>query len=112
MGQDSCLKIVEYYVIFEIWNFKQKKVSGQKVSQGGKCLGAENISMPYLSHNNITLGHMRVLLCRFFSIKFTFSKKATKATKIEKLFTIDLTLRYVVSVHSKCQIDDEDFVNL
>ena len=34
-------------------------------------------------------------------IKFTFSKKATK---INKIFTIDLTLC------SKCQIDGEDFV--
>ena len=35
-------------------------------------------------------------------IKFLFSKKATK---IEEIFTVDLTLC------SKCQIDVEDFVN-
>ena len=35
-------------------------------------------------------------------VKFMFSKKATK---IDEIFTIDLTLC------SKCQIDGEDFVN-
>ena len=35
-------------------------------------------------------------------VKFMFSKKATK---IEEIFTVDLTLC------SKCQIDGEDFVN-
>ena len=35
-------------------------------------------------------------------IKFVFSKKATE---IDKIFTVDLTLC------SKCQIDGEDFVN-
>ena len=35
-------------------------------------------------------------------VKFMFSKQATK---IDKLFTVDLTLC------SKCQIDGEDFVN-
>ena len=35
-------------------------------------------------------------------LKFMFSKKATK---IEEIFTVDLTLC------SKCQIDGEDFVN-
>ena len=35
-------------------------------------------------------------------LKFMFSKKATK---IDEIFTIDLTLC------SKCQIDSEDFVN-
>ena len=35
-------------------------------------------------------------------IKFMFSRKATK---IDKIFTVDLTLC------SKCQIDGEDFVN-
>ena len=35
-------------------------------------------------------------------LKFMFSKKATK---IDKIFTVDLTLC------SKCQIDGEDFVN-
>ena len=34
--------------------------------------------------------------------KFMFSKKATK---IDEIFTVDLTLC------SKCQIDDEDFFN-
>ena len=37
-----------------------------------------------------------------FGLKFIFSKKATK---IEKIFTVFLTLC------SKCQIDGEDFVN-
>ena len=37
-----------------------------------------------------------------FQIEFMFSKKATK---IDEIFTIDLTLC------SKCQIDGEDFVN-
>ena len=37
-----------------------------------------------------------------YVIKFVFSKKATK---LDKIFTVDLTLtRY-------CQIDGEDFVN-
>ena len=35
-------------------------------------------------------------------LKFMFSKKATK---IDEIFTVDLTLC------SKCQIDGEDFVN-
>jgi len=35
-------------------------------------------------------------------IKFMFSKKATK---IDEIFTVDLTLS------SKCQFDGEDFVN-
>ena len=35
-------------------------------------------------------------------LKFMFSKKATK---IDEIFTVDLTLS------SKCQIDGEDFVN-
>ena len=38
-----------------------------------------------------------------FLLKFTFSNKATK---IDKIFTVFLTLC------SKCQIDGEDFVNL
>ena len=37
-----------------------------------------------------------------FCLKFMFSQKATK---IEEIFTVDLTLC------SKCQIDGEDFVN-
>ena len=36
-----------------------------------------------------------------FSLKFVFSKKATK---IDEIFTVDLT------VCSKCQIDGEEFV--
>ena len=36
-------------------------------------------------------------------VKFVFSKKATK---IDEIFTVDLTLC------SKCQIDGEDFINL
>ena len=36
-------------------------------------------------------------------VKFMFSKKATK---IDEIFTVDLTLC------SKCQIDGEDFVNI
>ena len=35
-------------------------------------------------------------------LKFMFPKKATK---IDKIFTDDLTLR------SKCQIDEKDFIN-
>ena len=38
----------------------------------------------------------------FGKVKFIFSEKATK---IDKIFTVDLTLC------SKCQIDGEDFVN-
>ena len=38
----------------------------------------------------------------FLSLKFMFSKKATK---IDKIFIVDLTLC------SKCQIDGEDFIN-
>ena len=37
------------------------------------------------------------------SVKFMFSKKATK---MDEIFTVDLTLC------SKCQIDGEDIVNL
>ena len=39
---------------------------------------------------------------RIFLVKFIFSKKATK---IDEIFTVDLTLC------SKCQIGGEDFVN-
>ena len=42
------------------------------------------------------------LLPQLLTLKFMFSKKATK---IDKIFTVDLTLC------SKCQIDSEDFVN-
>ena len=42
------------------------------------------------------------LILRFLTLKFVFSKKATK---IAEIFTIDLTLC------SKCQIDSEDFVD-
>ena len=38
----------------------------------------------------------------YFSVKFMFPKKATK---IDEIFIVDLTLC------SKCQIDSEDFVN-
>ena len=38
----------------------------------------------------------------YIYVKFMFSEKATK---IEEIFTVDLTLC------SKCQIDGEDFVN-
>ena len=38
-----------------------------------------------------------------FQLKFMFSKKATK---IDEIFTVDLTLC------SKCQIDGEDFINI
>ena len=38
----------------------------------------------------------------YFAVKFVFSKKATK---IDEIFTVDL------SIHTKCQIDGEDFVN-
>ena len=37
----------------------------------------------------------------YFSVKFMFSKKATK---IDEIFTVNLTLC------GKCQIDSEDFV--
>ena len=40
--------------------------------------------------------------CKIFLIKFMLSKKATK---IDEIFTVDLTLC------SKCQIDGEAFVN-
>ena len=58
------------------------------------------------AHHSFTVN-----FCRFFSnwiihcyfrLKFMFSKKATK---IDEIFTVDLTLC------SKCQIDGEDFVN-
>ena len=53
---------------------------------------------------------MYITMCRYFqyfvrkhdSVKFMFSKKATK---IDEIFTVDLTL------YSKCQIYGEDFVN-
>ena len=38
----------------------------------------------------------------YLQLKFMFLKKATK---IDEIFTGDLTL------YSKCQIDDEDFIN-
>ena len=38
----------------------------------------------------------------FIYLKFIFSKKATK---IDEIFTVDLTL------YSKCQIEGEDFVD-
>ena len=42
-------------------------------------------------------------ISKALALKFMFSKKATK---IDKIFTLDLTLC------SKCQIDGEDFFNL
>ena len=47
-------------------------------------------------------GLMNVMYWIREPLKFMFSKKATK---IDKIFTVDLTLC------SKCQIDGEDFVN-
>ena len=44
----------------------------------------------------------RTLELTVFGLKFMLSKKATK---IDEVFTVDLTLC------SKCQIDGEDFVN-
>ena len=46
----------------------------------------------------------RIILTNLFGslLKFMFSKKATK---IDQIFTVDLTLC------SKCQIDGEDLVN-
>ena len=41
-------------------------------------------------------------MCKIFILKFTFSENATK---IEKIFTVNLT------ICSNHQIDDEDFVN-
>ena len=48
------------------------------------------------------LKHLQLFFYFSYLIKFLFSKKATK---INEIFTIDLTLC------SKCQIDGEDFVN-
>ena len=46
---------------------------------------------------------MKIHKClNFIVVKFMFSQKATK---IDKLFTVHLTLC------SKCQIDGEDFIN-
>ena len=45
---------------------------------------------------------MAIIMRKNFDVKFMFSKKATK---IDEIFTVDLTLC------SKCQIDGEDFVN-
>jgi hypothetical protein len=61
----------------------------------------------YLLVNGFLIGHMS--LDGFFGeistqsfLKFMFSKKVTK---IDEIFTVDLTL------FSECQIDGEDFVN-
>ena len=55
-----------------------------------------------LRRAEIMLQQADKLGCRsFISVKFTFSKKVTK---IDKIFTIDLTVTH-------CQIDGEDFVN-
>ena len=53
--------------------------------------------------DNLIPGLPRKIFEEGFLIKFRFSKKATQ---IDKIFTIDLTLC------SKCQIDSEDFDGL
>ena len=58
-----------------------------------------------LAHSPIPHGSFEQVHCSAGKedfVKFLFSKKATK---IDKIFTVDLTL------FSKCQIDGEDFVN-
>ena len=45
---------------------------------------------------------VNIKVIRFPKVKFVFSKKATK---INEIFTIDLTLT------TQCQIEGEDFVN-
>ena len=45
---------------------------------------------------------VNIKVIRFPKVKFVFSKKATK---IDEILTIDLTLT------TQCQIDSEDFVN-
>ena len=44
---------------------------------------------------------MMMAFVPLFSLKLMFSKKATR---IDEIFTVDLTKR------TKCQIDDEDFI--
>ena len=46
--------------------------------------------------------NMSIMVLDYSYLKFMFSKKATK---IDEIFTVDLTLC------SKCQIDGEDFAN-
>ena len=55
----------------------------------------------WLGLENTCLSSMYKYLCSQAGLKFMFSKKATK---IDKIFTIDLT------VCSKCQINGEDLV--
>ena len=50
----------------------------------------------------ISCSIIRVKLGKILTLKFTYSEKATK---IDKIFTVDFT------VCSNCQIDGEDFVN-
>ena len=56
---------------------------------------------PYLTPTPLMSATCNILRIPKF-VKFMFSKKATK---IDKIFTVDLT------VCSKCQIDGEDFAN-
>ena len=49
-----------------------------------------------------TINLTKIQDCKEVPVKFMFSKKATK---FDKIFTVDLTLC------SKCQMDGEDFVN-
>ena len=62
--------------------------------------------MPEVSVQGVkSLGGHFACLCLgfdFYVVKFMFSKKATK---FDKIFTVDLTLC------NTCQIDGEDFVN-
>ena len=63
------------------------------------CLNKESVRM----HSALLLAFKVRVRSRFeFQLKFMFYKKATK---IDEIFTVDLTLC------SKCQIDGEDFVN-
>ena len=58
------------------------------------CLDVLNMSMAFVRSTNFVFIAL---------LKFVFSRKATK---IDEIFTVDLTLT------TQCQIDGEDFVNL
>ena len=85
----SMVKILSIYLSFiENMNFTKLKRATILEKTRQFC---------YLTKKNIII----VYFLKKTMLKFMFSKKATK---IDKIFTIDLTLC------SKCQIDSEDFV--
>ena len=88
----KCFVVISiYHLHFVLWVFQAKTWFGQ-------IMELHNFALHPL-HRQILKKYFKINLVK---LKFMFSKKATK---IDKIFTISLTLC------SKCQIDGEDFVN-